>query len=224
MFLTARIHLLTGPLCVAYLSELVKMLAAAVRDKSGALEKCASYIDGTVIFITRRGDSGIQNVVNNGHKRNHALKFPAVTTPDGMFTHVYGPLEGRRDDWTLYMGSQVDTQLERVLLVDYHKYCINGDSGYNRRPYLYIPFQGAELSEEQRVFNKAMSGSRNAVEWIFKELKQYWTVLGFKRKLRIGESPVAALYFSGMLLRNVRNCIYPNTVSEYFGCSPPSLE
>jgi len=223
-FLEARQHLLTGDITPSYMETKVSVFAAAVSERSGALDNCVGFIDGTVIGIARPGDSGIQNVVYNGHKRKHALKFQAVTTPDGMFAHVYGPLEGRRHDWTLYMRSDIDEQLNNALLVDGKQFCIYGDSGYNWRSYLEIPFQGAALSEDQTAFNKAMSGSRITVEWMFKEVKLYWTVLDFKRKLRIQESPVAALYLSGMLLCNIRNCIYPNETSQYFSCPPPSLQ
>ena len=28
----------------------------------------------------------------------HALKFQAITAPDGLITHLFGPVEGRRHD------------------------------------------------------------------------------------------------------------------------------
>lgn len=34
----------------------------------------------------------------NGHKKYHALKFQAIMLPNGMFGHLYGPVEGRRND------------------------------------------------------------------------------------------------------------------------------
>jgi len=47
--------------------------------------------------------------------------------------------------------------------------------------------------------------------------------MDFKRKPRIKESPVGELYIAGMLLTNLSNCVYPNTVSQYFGCTPFGL-
>lgn len=77
---------------------------------------------------------------------------------------------------------------------------------------------------KRSAFIKWMSGIRITVEWIFKEMRLYWTILDVKRELRIGESPVAAFYISGILLCDIRNCIYPNRLSQYFGCLPPRLE
>lgn len=113
----------------------------------------------------------MQKVVFNGHKRSHALKFQAVTTPDGLILHAYGPVEGRRHDWTLYTRSEIDSQLEAFLRVGEDQFCIYGDSGYNERLHLQIPFQGSQMSPEESSFNKAMSSGRISVEWLFKEIK-----------------------------------------------------
>ena len=104
------------------------------------------------------------------------------------------------------------------------QFCIYGDSGYNLRLYMEVPYQGSNLSEEQKSLNKAMAASRITVEWIFKEVKQYWSTMDYKRKLRVGEFPVGALYIAAMLLTNFRNCVYPNPIAQYFSCRPPTLE
>lgn len=72
----------------------VDAFAAADKDESGALKKCVGFIFDTGLRIAKPGDSGMQVVVYNGHKRKHALKFEAVWTPDGKFEHVYGPVKG----------------------------------------------------------------------------------------------------------------------------------
>ena len=51
----------------------------------------------------------------NGHKRKHSLKFQVVNSLDGLIFHAYGPTEGRRHDWTLYVRSGVDVQLPNIL-------------------------------------------------------------------------------------------------------------
>ena len=48
--------------------------------------------------------------------------------------------------------------------------------------------------------------------------------MDYKRKLRVGEFPVGALYIAAMLLTNFRNCVYPNPTAQYFSCRPPMLE
>lgn len=172
-----------------------------------------------MIGVARPGDNGMQNFVYNGHKRKHALKFQATVSPDGMFLPGFRLLEGRRHDWDLYSRSGLDEQLAFVL-----QCCIYGDSGYNSRPYLDIPFQGAHLSDAQHAFHGSMSSEPVTVEWMFKELKLYWRILYYKGKFSINESPVASVYLSAVLLKNIRNTIYANPVAQYFECELPRLE
>eukprot|EP00171_Calliarthron_tuberculosum_P001528 IDg1528t1 len=184
-FMETRQHLITGTINISHIQIHAERYAKAMHDKSNALANCIGFIDGTVIGVARPGEYEAQNVCYNGHKCKHALKYQSVTAPDGLILHAYGPVEGRRHDWTLY---------------------------------------GSNLSPAQRAFNLAMSKVRVTVEWVFKKVKLYWTTLDFKRKLRIAEAPVGTLYICGMLLTNMRNCIYPNTISQYFNCTPPTLE
>lgn len=216
--------LVTSPIGYRYTAEKASTLATCVAEKVSALENCIGFIDGTVIEIARPDDAALQNICYNGHKRKHALKFQAVTTVDGMFYHMFGPVEGRRHDWTLYARSELDEQLEDVMVVDDVQYCIYGDSGYNERAFLEIPFQGSSLTENQAAFNKAMSAARITVEWMFKEVKTYWTMVDFPRKMRVLQAPVGSLYVAAVLLSNIRNCFYRNETSIYFNCKPPTLE
>ena len=87
-----------------------------------------------------------------------------------------------------------------------------------------VPFQGASLNAAQKAFNKPMSAVRTTVEWVFKELKMHFATVDFKRKMKVFESPVGMLYTGAMILSNVRNCFYPNKISQYFGVAPPSLK
>lgn len=98
------------------------------------------FIYVTVLKIARPDDAGLQNAVYNGHKMKHALKSQALTTADGIFYHVYGSMEGLRHYWTLYVKSGLDTELDSVLDVYGYQYFLYGDSGYNYRPLLEMPF------------------------------------------------------------------------------------
>ncbi len=50
------------------------------------------------------------------------------------------------------------------------------------------PFQGSSLTPEESAFNKSMSSARISVEWMFKEVKLYWSHVDFKSKMRVGQS------------------------------------
>ena len=219
-----RGDLIQGEIISLFIESRASLHAASVHAKTSALESCVGFIDGTVIGIARPCDSDQQNVAYNGHKRKHALKFQAVSTPDGLFLHTFGPIEGRRHDWTLYMQSGIEEQLEKVLQIEGKQFCIYRDSGYNARPYMDVPFQGSSLTTEKSAFNKSMSSARISVEWMFKEVKLYWSHVDFKRQMRVGQSPVGLLYNACMLLTNFRNCLYPNATSQYFRCAPPDID
>ena len=46
-----------------------------------------------------------------------------------------------------------------------------------------VPFQVSNPTNYQKALNKAMSKERVTVEWIFKELKLYWTTVDFKHRM-----------------------------------------
>ena len=198
--------------------------ASSIYEKFHALNNCVGFIDGTVIGIARPKGYEFQRVAYNGHKWKHALMFQALNSPDGLVLHVYGPIEGRRHDWTMYTRSGLDDHLSEILEVDSERYCTYGDSGYNRRWFTEVPYQGSHLTPPQVAFNEAMSAVRITVEWIFKELKLYFTTADYKRKMKVLESPVALLYLALILLCKMRNCVYCNQVSKYFSCVPPTVQ
>jgi DDE superfamily endonuclease len=89
------------------------------------------------------------------------------------------------------------------MTIDGIQYCIYGYSGYNLHPFMEVPYQGSNLSEEQKHLNMAMSASRITIDWIFKEAKQYWSTMDYKRKLSVVECPVDGLYTAAMLLKHL---------------------
>ncbi|ETV64587.1 hypothetical protein H257_18550 [Aphanomyces astaci] len=67
-----------------------------------------------------------------GHKRRHAIKFQTVVTPDGIISHVFGPIEGRRHDLTMLRRSS----LENFIASDirFAGYVIYGDPARRSMP------------------------------------------------------------------------------------------
>ena len=66
----------------------------AIFQKSGALQNCLGFVDGTVRPVFR--PSRNQQVLYNGHKNVHALKFQSVAVPTGLVANLYSPVEGKR--------------------------------------------------------------------------------------------------------------------------------
>ena len=223
-FVSHRASLLMDDVQKPFWNTRYNMYAEAVSLKSNALSNVVASLDGTNQAISRPSGREIdQRVAYNGHKRKHCLKYQDLTTACGLAMHLADPTEGRRHDWTLYLSSGLDSTLGPAFLHDGKQFVAYGDARYSTRPYLYVPFSGSHLTPERRAFNTAMEKSRVTEEWYFCEVKRYWTMLDVKRSLRVKECGVGALYISGVLLTNLRNCCHPNSISQYFACLPPSM-
>lgn len=61
---------------------------AAISAKGSPLDNC--FIDGAVRPICR--PSQHQEMVDNGHKRVHSIKFLSVALPNGMIGNMFGPI------------------------------------------------------------------------------------------------------------------------------------
>lgn len=80
-----------------------------IATKGAPLRSCRGLIDGTKQYIARPSArsnpassfENLQHSVYNGHPRRHCLNWQAVTTPDGLLSSVFGPVEGRHHDSTM---------------------------------------------------------------------------------------------------------------------------
>ncbi|ETV86977.1 hypothetical protein H257_01995 [Aphanomyces astaci] len=201
----------------------LEALSQAVANKGGEVQNVWAFIDGTVRECCRPDGDERQRTVFNGHKRRHAVKYQTLVTPDGIISHAFGPIEGRRHDLTILRQSK----LESVIAADtrFRGFVIYGDPAYGYSDQLASPFGGARLTAAQREVNKSISRVRISVEWSFGQVLQYWPIVDFKKKSRIGNSPIAKMYKVAVLLTNCITCDRGrNTNSAYFGLPPPTLE
>jgi hypothetical protein len=203
---------------VEHLDE-IEYWCECVTLKGSPLDKCYGFIDGTVRPICRPTDD--QRTVYNGHKRVHAIKFQSIMSPCGLIISLYGPVEGRRHDITLYRFSNIEDKLKAV-----HEDCgayIYGDPAYMLRPWLITPYKG-NVHADQQAFNKDMSSVRQSVEWGFGKVVSLFAFLDFKKNLKLFLSPIGKYYPVGVLLANCHTCLNGSLVSSYFECIPPTLE
>lgn len=215
-----------GPCVTSWRGDLMQDRAAdyarCVSDRGAPHTKVVGFIDGTTIRVARPG-RGLQRCMYSGHKRDHVMKFQSVVTPDGLLFHLYGPVEGRRHDLTMYNESGMDEVLSHSLLIGEHQYCLYGDRAYMLRPWMQVAYTGT-VTEEQEAYNAAMNALRIVVEWGYKDLKQVFSALDYKRKLKVREWPCGLVYQVAVLLWNVRCCLYGSQASQFFQCDPLSLE
>lgn len=92
------------------------------------LENRIGFMDGTVSCVSLPRNNSEQNGVYNWHKRKHALMYQTIIAPDSLTIHAFGPMEGKRNDWAMYVQSSIEEQLFHVCLVDVMQYFVNGDS------------------------------------------------------------------------------------------------
>ena len=201
----------------------LEIFANKVQSRGAPLGNCWGFVDGTVRPISRPGVN--QRILYNGHKRVHALKFQSVVAPDGMITNMYGPVEGKRHDSGMLADSGLLNMLQQHSFdTNGNPLCIYGDPAYPLRVHLQAGFRGANLSAQQKEWNKSMSQVRVSVEWIFGDILNFFKFLDFKKNFKIGLSAVGKIYIVCALLSNARNCLYGSQTSTYFGLEPPLLE
>ena len=201
----------------------LQIFADKVDAKGAPLNNCWGFIDGTVRRVSRPKHH--QRVLYNGHKKVHALKFQSVVAPNGLIANLFGPVEGRRHD----SGMLADSELLRELML--HSFspngtplCIYGDPAYPLRVHLQAGFKGAQLTPQQDLWNTRMSAVRVSVEWVFKDIVNYFKFIDFKKNLKVGLSAVGKMYIICALLHNCRCCLYGSETSDYFDCEPPIIE
>ena len=194
--------------------------ATAVRQAGCPRTNIVGFIDATMIRICR--PTRDQDLFYNGHKRCHAVKFQAVTTPDGLIVDFFGAYPARRHDRIVYNESGLEERLGAIL-----EYTLYGDAGYRgihriERPYINYQARGG-LSDEEANFNSQMSKLRVSVEMMFGMMKRSWGYLDRRHRLYKDDLPahvrVAAIF------TNFLTCLQGgNQVSDMFELAPPSLE
>ena len=104
-------------------------------QKSGAIDNCFGFVDGTVRCVTRSGQN--QRVLYNGHKKVHAIKFQSLAVPNGLVANLYGPVEGKKHDSAMLAESGL---YDKLVELQAHPLrgllCVYGDSAYPYRPQL----------------------------------------------------------------------------------------
>jgi len=109
-----------------------------------------------------------QRIVYNGWKRIHCLKYHILLSPDGLVIHIYGPVEGRRHDETVYKQSGLGEILEKHFWTpEGERLFIYGDPAYSVSGHVLSPYKGPALTEAEQQFNTRMSRVREPVELAF---------------------------------------------------------
>ena len=165
----------------------------AIESAGSPIQSIVGFIDGTVWPISC--PTKYQRCVYNGHKRCHAIKFQYVVTPDGLVSHLWGPLEGQRHNITLLRMSRLKENLK-----DFEGFFIYGDPAYSNSNRFCCPFQPAVMDVQKEV-NKRMSSAWETVEWGFGDVIKYFAFVDLKKQMKIQKTPVANMYKLAIFLQ-----------------------
>ena len=213
---TSRHHALLRPQRLEY-------YAAAVKRCTG-VHVVWGAVDGTVRPIAR--PEVWQEAMYNGHKRQHALKWQYVTTPDGLI-FLFGPDDGARHDITVWKDSGIAAwSLQHARSTTGEPLNLYGDKGYAQGPGLMTPFRGnaEDIEPKDELFNRVMSKYRITVEWSIGTIPVLFPRFRDKQWQRVGLSAVGQDYKVGALIRNALTCYADSQVGIYMNCSPPTLD
>ena len=150
-------------------------------------QNCFGSVDWTVLRIFHPKIN--QNVIYNGHKRAHGIKFQSLPLPNGLIGKVSGPYVGKRDDSTMSHESGLLSNLQRSVLAWQSALCIYGDPAYPSSFHLQAPFSRQNLTPNPVNYNKAMSQTRVPVEWLFNEIETYFKFVSYTNICLFSNSP-----------------------------------
>lgn len=200
----------------------LKQYAEAISAKGAPAKIVWGFIDGTLRKTARPVRN--QHIIYNGWKRIHSLKWHSILTPDGLHSHIFGPVEGRRHDEMLYKLSGLTEILEQHSWdPDGNALAIYGDPAYGLSRHLLSPFKGSSLSPEEQQWNAKMSNVHEAVEWSFGDAVCQFAFLDFSKNLKVLLQPVGVLYTVALLLCNAHTILHHPQIPQYFSCPPPTL-
>lgn len=204
--------------------ERLEHYAACIQAAGSPISDLWGFIDATIIEMCRPIEH--QDIVYNGYKKHHALKYQCIVTPDGLICPVYGPVEGRRADGGVLDMSGWEAMLRADAKgVDARQLFVYGDPAYGVSDTVISGMKKLDsLTPLEREFNHKMSALRQCVEWGFGNVTINFAFIDYDKGLRLGGLPVGRLYLLALIFTNIRTILYPSLISTKFQCPPPSLE
>lgn len=185
------------------------------------------FLDGTLRKNSRPGGEpgeDLQREIFDGHHRSHGLIWQSLVFPNGMMGDLYGPVAGRRHDAYVLSLSELNPRLQQVMQGWPRPLKVYGDAAYPILSHVDRGFRGANLSQAQRAYNRALSRVRISVEWQFGKVVQMFPFVDFSADLNLLLQPIAKYYLVAALLTNAHTTCYGSITSKYFNCFPPTLE
>ncbi|ETP08005.1 hypothetical protein F441_15896 [Phytophthora nicotianae CJ01A1] len=178
---------------------------AAIHSKGSPLRMCWAFIDGTKQYVARPSArenpaseyENLQRALFNGHPRRHCFNWQSLQAPDGLIVSLFGPLEGRRHDYSMLNLSGLVDLMENDQSGIFCGKIIYGDPAYRCSRFICCP--SIDTSTIAVKFNRDMNSVRESVEWGFGRVKTQWEFLNWDKKNRARHTAVGNLFFVGVL-------------------------
>jgi hypothetical protein len=209
----------------AIFHDRMEYYAERVANKCGHLVvNIWGLVDGSLKETCR--PSYFQRLLYSGHKRSHGVKFQSVVVPDGLFAHLFGPINGNRHDSFMLQKSQLLQQLTQLMpegeaMIIYSLYA---DPAYPQSLYLFGGFRNPAPGSREAAWNTEMSRVHVPVEWNFKDILTFWRWLDFRTSMKIFKCPVSKYFVVAAFLCNLRSMFYQNETCMYFGAEPMGID
>lgn len=193
------------------------LFASKIHAKDSPLDKCWGFIGFTIRRSCPQAEWEKEEYRRNTHLKNY--KYQAVKSPDGLIYHLFGPEDG--SPRTLLRESRLLDRCED----NAPSYYMYGNSDYSITENLITAYGSLNITEDQKMFNRAMRSCHECVEWGFADVLRLWTALDFKTTQQLfGDVDVGSHYRVAVLLTNFHICLYGSSTSTFFDCDPPTLE
>ena len=131
----------------------------------------------------------------------------AVSMPNGLIAHIFGPVQGRQHDAFILSESGLLNELCQFTRPNGEPYIVYGDPAYGVTANILSPYRSQNLSGAEQEFNRRMSAIRVTVEWTFGKVLQCFSFLDYKKNQKVLLQPIAKYYLVGALLTNCHTCL-----------------
>jgi hypothetical protein len=142
-----------------------------------------------------------------------------------MNFHVWGPISIRHNDSNSLFDSHINRLIVDLQLGNNFQFVVYGDSAYIHIPDSHVLARHNNNPNSARhiLENRALSSSREVIEWDYGDVGSMWSFLKFSPNLKTRGMYSVETYLTAMSLRNMHVTMNGCNTSNYFSLGPPSF-
>jgi hypothetical protein len=153
------------------------------------------------------------------------MKWQTVDFPNGMNFNVWGPVSVRHNDIYTFYESSINKRIAELQRGRNSQYFIYGDSAYLATPGSHTRSRHQEGGGPRAVLeNRRLSSCREVIEWDYGDVGRMWSLVDYKKVLKMRKMQVGKMYLTAIILRNAHVTMNGCNTSATFRLLPPTLE